>query len=132
MLAECIWKKFLPSFFGPFLKKFWPATSILKKPRFQVLLKWFTVIHEVWIGFRSKINTLRQNVPDSNYDHFDSLTDLFECYIPAVLWFEKTKASPSFSLRYKFLHIQLFLLSSLGSAPYVKVILFISLCLNVY
>ena len=123
MLAECTWKKFLPTFFGPFLKSSWPATSILKKPRFQVMLKWFALLNEAWIKFRSNIPDLRVRVPAENCQHFDSLTDLFECYIPVILWFEKTKASSSFSLRLKFIYLQLFLLSSLGSAPYVKVIL---------
>ena len=125
-----MWKKFLPTFFGPFLKSFWPSTSILKKPRFQVLLKWFNLCNEVWCKFRSKIPKLREKIPSENRDHFDALTDLFECYIPAVLWFEKTKASTSFNLRIKFIYIQLFLLSSLGSAPYVKVIF--ELFLNSY
>lgn len=121
MVAECVWKKYLPTFFGPFLKSFWPATSILKKPRFQVMIKWFSVINQVWSNFRKKIPHLRDKIPDENFDHFDSLTDLFECYIPVILWFEKTKASPSFALRLRFVHIHLLLLSSLGSAPYVKV-----------
>lgn len=123
MVAECLWKKFLPTFFGPFLKSFWPATSILKKPRFQVMLKWFSAVNQVWLKFRVKIPNLRLNIPIENVNHFDSLTDLFECYIPAVLWFEKTKASPSFDLRLRFIYIHLLLLSSLGSAPYVKVYL---------
>lgn len=124
MVAESVWKKYLPTFFGPFLKSFWPATSILKKPRFQVMLKWFSAFNEVWLKFRVNIPKLRTKIHKQNLDHFDSMTDLFECYIPAVLWFEKTKASPSFNLRLKFIYIQLFILSSLGSAPYVKVCLF--------
>ena len=86
------------------------------------MLKWFSVLNHGWLNFREGIPNLRKQIPEANLNHFDSLTDLFECYIPVVLWFEKTKGSPTFDLRVNFTYIHLFLLSSLGSAPYVKVL----------
>jgi hypothetical protein len=124
MLAEATWKKFLPIFFGPFLKEYWPTTSILKKPRFQVLLKWFQCIYQAYRNFRSKIPRARVQIPTKNLPHFDAVCDLLECYIPVVLWFEKTKNTDSFELRFQFFRIQLFLLCALDSGPYVKVLFF--------
>ena len=122
MVAEATWRAYLPSFFGPFLKDSWPTSLIMKKPKFQVLLKWFGHFLEA-STFRQNIPKLREEAPPSSHSHFDFLCDLFETYLPAVLWFEKTKNSPSFELRLNFVYIQLFLLSSLNSAPYVKVLL---------
>ena len=109
MLAECTWKKYLPTFFGPFLHEYWPTTSIMKKPKFQVLLKWFALFQSTWESKRATIPQILTKIPKENKKHFHSLCDLFETYIPVVLWFEKTKNSHSFSTLHKFVLIQLIL-----------------------
>jgi hypothetical protein len=55
MLAECIWREFLPNFFGPFLKEHYPTLLILKKPKFQIIQKWFSLALKAWSGFRKNI-----------------------------------------------------------------------------
>jgi hypothetical protein len=121
MLAECIWKLYLPSVFGPFVKSYWPTTSILKKPKFQVLLKWYKVFLGAYSEIRHKIPSYRAAIPSANQDHLDYVGDLFEAYLPFILFFERTKNCNSFPFRCNMLVIQLFFLSALKSAPYVKV-----------
>lgn len=121
MLAECVWRQYLSTFFGPLIKKYWPTSSIMKKPKFQVALKWFKVIHCAYLQVRSKIPEYRTSIPPENKHHFDFVCDLLECYVPFILFFEKTKNSDSFKFRIHMLRIQLYFLSALGSAPYVKV-----------
>jgi hypothetical protein len=121
MLAECIWREFLPTFFGPFLKEHYPTSSILKKPKFQVIQKWFSFALEAWSGFCKNIPQLRETIPEINLPHLDSLLDLFETYISCVLWFKKTKNTQDFFLQRKFVYLQLVLLNSLNCGPYVKV-----------
>lgn len=38
ILAEHIWKKFLPFLIGPFLRTCWPLMKLFFKPKLQVLL----------------------------------------------------------------------------------------------
>lgn len=103
------------------IKKYWPTTSIMKKPKFQVLIKWFKIVHSAYLVLRPKIPKFAREIPGKNKPHFDAVCDLLECYIPFVLLFEKTKNSNSFKFRLQMLRMQLFFLSALGSGPYVKV-----------
>jgi hypothetical protein len=91
----------------PFLKEHYPTSSILKKLKFQVIQKWFSFALEAWSGFRKNIPQLQESIPEMNLPHFDSLLDLFKTYISCVLWFEKTKNTQNFSLRRKFVYLQL-------------------------
>lgn len=121
MVAEATWRTYLPTVFGPFLKKNWPTSAIMKKPKFQVMKKWFSHFLFVWRDFRKKIPSIIQKLGHTERVHLQHLCDLFEFFIPLVLWFERTKNSDDFSLRLKFVHLQLFALSALNSPPYVKV-----------
>lgn len=121
MLAEATWRRFLPFLCGPFIHKFWPSSSILKKPKLQIMLKWFNVFQEVWKGFRHNIPALQATISPENLDHFHNICDFFETYLPVVLWFENTKHINNFGLRKQFVLLHLVLLSSLNCAPYVKV-----------
>jgi len=94
MLAEVTWRTFLFNVFGPFLRTFWPTSSILKKPKLQIMLKWFLLFEEVWTKLRKKIPDIRKKVPEKLLSHFDFYCDCFELYVPAVLWFEKTRVFP--------------------------------------
>ena len=81
-------------------------------------------IYQAYSEFRPKIPHAQVQIPKKNLPHFDSLCDLLECFIPTVLWFEKTKNKNSFELRCRFFRMQLFLLCALDSGPYVKVFFF--------
>ena len=122
MLAEVVWRSYLPTFFGPFLRSFWPTSSIVKKPKFQVMLKWFSLFSRAWATYRSNIPDILTRASAEAKPQVAFLCDLFECYIPAIMWFERTKSSSSFDVRLNFVYIQLFLLSSLNCSPYVKVL----------
>ena len=127
MVAEVTWRSYLSTFFAPFLRTFWPTSSIVKKPKFQVMLKWFSLFSEVWSTYHTKMPAFLDRMNPASKKHCHFLCDLFECYIPVVTWFERTKNSSSWDLRLNFVYIHLFLLSSLNCAPYVKVFLF---CVN--
>jgi hypothetical protein len=122
MLAEVTWRSFLPTVFGPFLLSFWPTSSILKKPKLQITLKWFFLFQEVWSKLRTQVPEIRKKIT-KNISHFDSFCDCFELFVPVVLWFEKTKSNPNINLRVRLQFIQLVLLTKLDCAPYTKVIL---------
>lgn len=106
---------FVSSTLGTFTENF------LKKPKFQVLLKWFHITFKAWTKICHHIPDFQKNTLPENLSHFDFLCDLFKVYILAMIWFEKTKNSPDFTLHLHFIYIQMLLLSSLKNSPYVKV-----------
>lgn len=87
--CEKVFHSFLESFFGPVLHSIMPNSTVHAKPRLVHLEDIFSIISCAYPSFRGQLLGLEnslQNLPNRYASDIHNLVDLFEFYLPLVIF----------------------------------------------
>lgn len=130
-LAEVTYRTFLATLIAPMIHAIYPTSSILKKPRYGVIMHLFVLLHYAYARSKTYISrvlsdsslTVAQRVRLRNFQV------LFEFFVPVCIKYAlgiRSKSETAFEEAQKFLCLALLLL---GSNTYFRaVVLSMSLC----
>ncbi len=88
-IAEVVYRVHLTSVLAPFMHAMYPNSTILKKPRFGVIMHLFVLIHYAYNEIRPNLHSAIKDptLTTSQRTRLTSMRHLFEFYIPTCLWY---------------------------------------------